>query len=216
MPLYQQAAVDAQHLTSDVRGFGAGQERHRVGDVIGVTDARERDLLEQLGASRLGEVLGGHVGVDEAGRHRVDGDAAPRQLLGQRGGEADEAGLRRGVRGLAGVAVLADDRRDVDDATGVLGAQEQDGRGPRAVERAAEVDLQRALPLVVLVAEEQAVDGDAGVVDQDVEAAVVLADGLDRLGRRGAVGDVEAGDRGGAARRDTWAAVSSAASWREA
>ena len=46
----------------------------------------------------------GHVGDDEAGRDRVRGDPELAQLDGQGLGEALQAGLGRGVVGLAAVA----------------------------------------------------------------------------------------------------------------
>ena len=71
-------------------------------------------------SSSSGEV-GGHVGVDEARRDRVDGHAAARDLGGDGLGHADQAGLRRRVVGLPGVGARADDRGDVDHAA-VAGA----------------------------------------------------------------------------------------------
>ena len=53
----------------------------------------------------------------------------------------------------------------------------------------------RALPVFLLRAQQQAVDGDAGVVDEHVEPPVIGGDLLDRRVDRGGVGDVEARQR---------------------
>ncbi len=72
-------------------------------------------------ARRASGKLGrGHVGLDVAGRDRVDGDAARGVLARQRLGQADDAGLGRDVRRLPGRAHLADHRGDVDDPARVL------------------------------------------------------------------------------------------------
>jgi hypothetical protein len=60
-----------------------------------------------LGDDLLQHVLGhgrDHVGVDIAGRDRVDGDAGARAFLRQRLGEAVDAGLGGGVIDLAVLA----------------------------------------------------------------------------------------------------------------
>src|SRR4051812_10942003 len=107
-PLHQHPAVDSQNLAGDVPRFGASQECRGVADVVGATDLAQWDLLDQLGALRLGQVLGGHVGGDVARRDRVARDAARRELARGRQGQADQAGLRGRVADLARVAHLAD------------------------------------------------------------------------------------------------------------
>src|SRR5580704_10704543 len=62
--LHQHAAVDSDDLPGNVGGLRPGEERDRVGDVVGRPDATEWNRLHELGPRRLGEVLGGHRGVD--------------------------------------------------------------------------------------------------------------------------------------------------------
>ena len=57
-----------------------------------------------------------HVAVHEPGRDHVGGDAARAEFAGQRPGQADQAGLGRGVVGLAGRAVQAHHGGDEDEA----------------------------------------------------------------------------------------------------
>src|SRR6266498_4579627 len=78
--LHEKATVDAQDLPGDVPGRRPGQKRDRRSDVLGFSNAAERNRLEQLGAPRLGQLRRGHVGVDVTGRNRVRGDA-PRCVL---------------------------------------------------------------------------------------------------------------------------------------
>src|SRR5215475_12017046 len=71
------AAVDAQDLSGDVAGFFGDQECACCGDVLGLADAAHRCRLDVLVDYEVAALCGlaQHRGVDEAGRHRVDGDA---------------------------------------------------------------------------------------------------------------------------------------------
>jgi hypothetical protein len=79
---------------------------------------------------------------------------------------------------LADVADLAGDAGDVDDASAAAVEHVDDG-GFAHVEGAGEVDAQDFVPVVDAHFPDGPVDGDAGVVDEDVEAAVLLDDLLD-------------------------------------
>ena len=104
------AAGHVDDLAGDEPGALADQEGYGVRHVLGAAGPADRDLADR----RLLEVLevdadpgrGGrrHVGHDEAGRDRVRGDPEPAQLDRERLGEALQAGLGRGVVGLAPVA----------------------------------------------------------------------------------------------------------------
>ena len=65
--LHQHPAVNSEDLTGDVGGLWTCEKCGGVGNVVGLADLTEWDLLQELGALRLGEVLGGHVGLDETG-----------------------------------------------------------------------------------------------------------------------------------------------------
>jgi hypothetical protein len=87
----------------------------------------------------------------------------------------EQPALRRGVVGLADVAPLADDRRDVHDpAVVVLDHVRQRGLGHE--EGAREVDREDLVPVLVVHLEHRLVDRDAGVVDEHVEPAVTVDD----------------------------------------
>ena len=94
-------------------GAGAGEPGDRLGDVDGQAALAHRvePAADLAGGERHGR---GHLGLDEARRDGVDGDAVG-QLVRERVDQADDAGLGGGVVGLAEVAGDAGDRGDADD-----------------------------------------------------------------------------------------------------
>src|SRR5262245_44286464 len=100
--LHVEAAVHRRHLPGDVAGGVRQQEHHGPGDVSGRADAPHRNArghgLPGLVAHRRG-----HVRLDEARRHGVDGDAAAGDLAGDSLREPDHPGLAGRVVGLTRV-----------------------------------------------------------------------------------------------------------------
>ncbi len=149
--------------------------------------AHDRDLAADL-VQHLVRDAGEHVGGDEAGGDGVDGQPDPVAeralgaveledgLLGQRLGQAEHAGLGGGVVDLADVAGLADDRGHVDDPAGAADDHVLD-RGLGHVKGSGQVDRDDLLPVIVGHLGHGPVNGDPGVVHQDVDPAV-LADHL--------------------------------------
>ncbi|MFM1944052.1 MAG: hypothetical protein RI897_3034 [Verrucomicrobiota bacterium] len=90
---------------------------------------------------------------------------------------------------MAGVAHEADDGGDIDDTAGAL-ADEFPDEGAGAEEAAFEVGIDDRVPVFVAHAHEEAVAGDAGVIDEDIDAAPFLEDGFGGLLDVGCVGDV--------------------------
>ena len=123
-------------------------------------------------ASDLVSPVGGHVvghrGHDRSGRDDVAGDVAAGELPGDAAGQAEQARLGRRVVGLAGLADLAADRRDVHDPA-VARLHHPRRRAPDRVERAGEVRVEHGVPVLVGHADEQPVAGDAGVVHEHVD-----------------------------------------------
>src|SRR5690606_23588258 len=188
--MHDHATVNRQGLAVDVGGPLARQERHHRRHVLRRAEAPGRDLL-QVGLLELGGEGGGHVRLDEAGRHRVHRHALAGVLAGQRLGEADQAGLGGDVVGLAGVAAQRHHRAEVHHAPEARAQHAAQG-GLGEVEGAREVGVDDRLPVVVLHAQHQAVAGDAGVVDEHVEAPEALDHALDQRLAGGGVGDVGA------------------------
>src|ERR1700754_1239521 len=106
-------AADADHVAVDGRRARAGVPGDRLRDVD-----REAALAHRVQpATDLagGEGhRGGHLGLDESWRDRVDGEAVLELVL-ERVDEADDTGLGGGVVGLADVAGDTRDRGDPDD-----------------------------------------------------------------------------------------------------
>ena len=159
-----------------------------------LADAAERDRVAHPRLLLLGERLG-HRARHHAGRHHVHRDAARGDFLGERFGHADHAGLRGGVIRLAGIADRADHARDRDDAPAAPphhAAQRRAGEP----ERRGEIDIEHALPVLVLEAERQHVARQAGIVDQDGERPRRLLRRSDQRVRRRGVGEVGGADMG--------------------
>ena len=113
---------------------------------------------------------GGHRRVNEAGSDGVHGDVARSDFDGDSAGEADQAGFRRDVVRLAGVAGLRDDRSEIDDAAGALLEHRAEGLLDAEM-RAGEVGAQHGVPVFEFHAQGERVARDGGVVHQNVELA---------------------------------------------
>ena len=115
------------------------------------------------------------LALDDAGQDAVHAHLVRPGLDREAFGEADDAPLRRGVRACAcAKAVAAGDGREVDDAAAAGGLDERH-RLARAVEHAVQIDGDAAVPVLgadVLDLGGRA--GDAGVVDEHVEAAELV------------------------------------------
>ena len=85
-------------------------------------------------------------------------------------GEEAHCALRRAVGGEVGGATQAGDGRDVDDGAGLPSSHERQRR-LHAEEDAVDVDGHLAAPVFEREFVDKAGDGDAGIVDEDVEAA---------------------------------------------
>src|SRR5207248_2825629 len=98
-------------------------------------------------------------------------------FLGQRLGQGDEGGLAGRVRAERRVPLLAGNRGDVDDAP-ITAAHHPGNDGPAEEPGADEVDTQDRFEVVAAQLPDSAgLAGDAGVVDQDVDAAGLLKPG---------------------------------------
>ena len=138
--------------------------------------------------SRIARLRGG-------GRDAVHRDVVAGQLLAERFGQRDDAGLRRAVGRGVRVAFLAGNRRDVDDAAVVLPDHVRHD-GAAAQKDAGQIDVEHLLPGVDRILPDLLLrPGDAGICDEDVDAA----ERLDR-GARG-------GFDGGRTRMSTTASV---------
>ena len=114
------------------------QKAASAGDLLDRDEAAARDLRQHEV-----DVLLRHLVEDRGLRRRrrdaVDRDVVGRELLAERLGQRDHAGLRRRIGRRVRIAFLAGDRGDVDDAAVVLRDHRRHD-GAAAVERAVEID----------------------------------------------------------------------------
>src|SRR3954470_21938660 len=161
------AAVDRQRRAGDEAAVLGAEEGDSAGDLVGAAQTADRDsrddFLEHLGRDRRD-----HLGVDIAGRDRVDGDSGAGALLGERLGEAVDARFGGGVIDLAILAGLAVDRADVDDpAVFALAHPVPDRLGH--VEAAAQIYVDDLVPGLAVHPLHGCVASDSGIVDEDVD-----------------------------------------------
>src|SRR6185437_11967351 len=107
-------AVCRQRRAGDQPRFIGSEEDDTARNLLGFAQTSDRDLRQNRFLQHVLRHRLHHLGVDVARRDGIDGDAGARALLRQRLGEADLAGLGGRVIGLAELALLAVDRRDVD------------------------------------------------------------------------------------------------------
>src|SRR6266480_3895570 len=183
-------AVDDRHLTRNVAREVGREKEHRRGDIRPLPQPAQRDCRQQ-GRPRVAVDGTGELRIDESGCHGVHQHVARGQLLGDGLGEADQAGLGRGVVGLPFVAVDAYHARDVDDpspaaldhpASRVLGHEE----------RALQIRVDHGVPVVLADPEQQVVARGPGVVHDHVDPPEVLLYRGDRRLYLGGVGHVAA------------------------
>ena len=93
-----EAAIDIEHRAGHEGGFGAGEEHDAGRHFLRLAEA----LQGVQAALRLGElaaILRIHLGVDRAGLHHVDGDAARAEVARRALGVADDGSLAGDVVG---------------------------------------------------------------------------------------------------------------------
>ena len=176
-------------LAGDPAGVVGGEEDGGGGDVVGLAGAAERGfgdgILVEIGADEAGGV--GAFGFDDAGVEGVDADALGAELEGEDAGDGVDRTLGGGVDRAGGRRDAADQRADVDDAAALA---EVLGRGLGDEQEAEDVDVELLVEVLGGDGFEGAELVDAGVVDEDVELAVVLDGGVDDGLRVGGLGDV--------------------------
>ena len=119
-----------------------------------------------------------HRGVDRSRRDCVDADPDIAQLRGLLLRQVDQCRLAGSVRDAQRARAQSRDRCDVDDAAAAV-AQHHARGGLRAQECAAEVDVEHARPFVVRRLEDRLEYGDAGVVDERVDATEARDDRIE-------------------------------------
>ena len=148
---------------------------HDRGDLLGSGEAAERHGGRELGLPVLGK-RGRHVGGDGPGSDDVHRDRPRRELSCERPGQADKAGLRRGVVRLPRRAEEPDDRRH-EDHPPAPSAHHPRRRPLREAIGAGEVRVDTLVNCSSLMRKQQAVVVDAGIRDEHLDRPVSLLDG---------------------------------------
>src|SRR5581483_5353240 len=149
------------------------------------------------------------------GADRVDVDVVAPQLLRRHLGQRDDGALAGGVGGVGGARIAAAaDRGHVDDAPAAavlfVLLDHFAGGALQAEEHALGVDPVDAVPIRLGQIHDVGIAGDAGVVDEDVEAAEFGDGAGDHRVDRGDVAAI-GGDRQGAVAADRLGGVAGAA-----
>ena len=187
--LHCHAAIHTEDLAGDIAGLVAGEEGNGLGDILdGAESLDGNDVLGGLLDGLREDV--GHVRLNEPGGDAVGRDAFFADLAGDRLGQADESRLAGGVVGRSGLAHDAGDGADIDDAAEFV-ADHRSGRHARGREGRPQIHGDDLVKVVVVHLDHQLVAGDAGVVDQDVDATVLGGELFEHLSELGCVRDVD-------------------------
>lgn len=139
----------------------------------GVGDAVGRDLEEAGGVFGVWAEAGfGEFGEGAAGVDGGDGDVVGAEFHAEAATDEVDGGFGGAVEGEAGQGGLADDGGDIDDLAAALAFHVGDG-GLGAVEEGEDVGVEEGLHVGRGDFVEAAVLAEAGVVDEDIEAAEV-------------------------------------------
>src|SRR5829696_755823 len=157
---------------------GAGEEEHRLGDLLRPAEALQRHLRTEVLLRLLREPRPPEDGrLDRPGADRVDADAAPDQVGRERPHEREERGLTRRVDARIRETDVRDDRR-VEDDGGAVGEERQ--RPLDGEVGALEVDAHGPVEELLGRLFERRELCDAGVDEEHVHAAVPLPDGVEQ------------------------------------
>ena len=182
--------------------------RHLLGRAV----AAQRDRVLVVGADRHAVHELGHLGLDRPRADRVDADADVAELHRELLGQVQQRGLAGAVGHAQRARAQARDRRDVDDRA-AAGLEHLGHAGLRAQERAVEVGVEHVAELGVAGLHHRLEDGDAGVVDELVDAAELRDDLRDARARPARGCDTSACTASTASGRSNAATVRSSVCW---
>ena len=184
------AAGNVEHRAGRERAVFRRQPCHHRREFFDQDEARLRNLRQHEVDVLLRHLVEDR-GLRRRRRHRVDEDVVLREFLAERFCQRDQAGLRGRVMRGVGVAFLAGDGGDVDDAA-VLLLQHRRHHRLAADEGPVEIDAQHLAPFLEVGFPHRLVDaGDAGIVDEDVDLAERLQRLVTRLLDRGEIRHVD-------------------------
>lgn len=157
-------AVELEDLTGGVREAVVEMDQE-FRDSFGGIEAVEDVVVADLRAAVIGE-RGGHRGVEEAGQDGVHADAGRAEFAGQRAGETEQAGLGRGVGGLA-VGWMQGGAAGDENEVAATCPQHAAGGGGGADGGPAEVDRHDLVPCGFVEPGKRRVTSDARIADEE-------------------------------------------------
>ena len=170
------ARIEREDLAGDV--IEPSQKRDKPRRVVDRVEATEDVLGPHVGEARRGEIRR-HARFEEAGEHDVATDVARAVFLGEALPEADQPRLGRGVGALPLGAATRRPRADHDDVAAPL-PQHGFERRARAEKRPAQVGVEDFGEGARGEGGHDAVAGEAGVDDEDIDPFERGEEGLDR------------------------------------
>src|SRR5437762_10757401 len=187
--LREPAAVDRHRCAADLRGGFGAQERGQHADLLGRREFQRRLLFAEELRLRLraGELLARGEIVDlllherrqdKAGANRIARDARGRSFQRDDLGEAQHAMFRRDIGGLMRRSDQAVRRRDIHDAPPVPFLHLRQHRTDR-VEHGGKIDRENRIPALDGKFVDWCRELNAGIVDEDVDAAELARRMLD-------------------------------------
>jgi hypothetical protein len=171
--------------------FGVEDFEDQFGEVFGVVASGDAffEMLDEIFTDRVvsGDVYigsygtGGNGGFEEARLDEGDFDAEAVEFVSEGFGVTFEGKFGGGVEAVAGDADAAGEGSDVNDSAFALGTHvRQDGLGE--ANGAEEVGFEEVVDLIDGGFLGRAIEDDAGVIDEDVDSACAVEDGLDTIG----------------------------------
>ena len=184
-----EAAASEDQLAGEPGGILRAQEDRDGGNIAGLTDASERGLGDrsrlEVRADNAGAVRA--FGLDHAGIQRVDADLLWAELAGEHAGDGVDRALGARVNRAVRKCDATGNGTDIDDAAAF--AEVLDGC-LRREQKTEHVDVKHLVELVFGDGLDGAELVYAGVVNEDVEAAVVFDGCVDYALSLGRLGDV--------------------------
>lgn len=171
------AAVHEEFLSGHGLGGSAGEEEHDAGDFIGLDEVRDAlSFADHAFHGGRDELLQLTVGHDPSRGHGVDADAFGSEFAGEGTGESNDASLGGHVGAHGRGSGMEGDGGEVDDGTS-LGHMTLGPLGGEEV--GAEIAGEEIIPLRGRHGGECNPGIPGGIVDEDMDLAVALVDGID-------------------------------------
>ena len=161
------AAIDRDDRAGDIGARRRGQQQHRAVEIVGLRRPGATGSARRASCpASLSQELAVEIGLDIAGRERVDEDAVARQLHRQHMGQMNEPGLGRAIARHPRDRARRQHRGDVDDPSRPPALDQMAGEFARHQPGAFEIGVDDVIPILLGVLEHRLGDDDAGIVDE--------------------------------------------------